>query len=163
VQYTEACIVPAVNTEVMTSLDEFVSRYLDDRRGQPTSILYLGSDNSSATVRSAFADPAWRFTSADPVDGRAALDGVRPQSVDVMITSEPLVDVDFPWVAVLQFARVLRPGGYGCFSLRNPERVHGSPETWREALDGVVELVEWANLEAVDLVADRDRPAEIPR
>jgi len=140
--------------EATNPLSEFVSRYLGDRRGRPTSILHLGPETQAAVVRSGLADAAWDIETVDVTDDPGnALGRLKPRSADVIVATTPILETDFPWVTALRVANVLRPRGYACFSL-DAGQTAGLSDSWFATLDGVVELTEWANLEALDLVSN---------
>lgn len=141
--------------EATNPLTEFVTERLADRRGRPTSILHLGRDTQAASVRSSLDDPAWDIETVDITDDARDVLGERKQrSADVIVATTPVLESDFPWVTALRLANVLRPHGYACFSL-DAGRTAGLSDSWFATLDGVVELVEFANLEALDLVSNR--------
>jgi SAM-dependent methyltransferase len=138
-------------------LVEFVERYLGDRRGQPTAILHVADGDMGEGVEHAFRDPAWHLVTAHSfIAGRRsdkAISAIRRDAWDVVVASDPLLEHDFPWVAILQLARGLRPDGFGCFALNSGQPGVGP---WPQRLDQVVALVEWANLEALGLIGRPD-------
>ena len=141
--------------EATDPLSEFATEYLGDRRRKPTSILHLGRESQAAPVRSSLDDPAWEIETVDPTDDAGDILGEQKQrSADVIVATTPILESDFPWVIALQVANLLRPQGYACFSL-DAGHTAGLSDSWFATLDGVVELAEWANLEALDLVSNR--------
>lgn len=148
-------IVLRMTGEATNPLGEFVSRYLGDRRGKPTAVLHLGRETQAVSVRSSLDDAAWDIETVDVTDDPGdALGQRKPRSADVIVATTPILETDFPWVTALRIANILRPRGYACFSL-DAGQTAGLSDSWFATLDGVVELTEWANLEALDLVSNR--------
>jgi SAM-dependent methyltransferase len=150
-------------------LDIFVEGYMTDRRGRPTRILHIG-DEGIAAIHKVFGDSDWTLTTA----GRYNADDLTMQlqrsyqwselkakQFDVVTSSQALEHLDYPWVTMLELARVLRPGGLACIVASSDRREHLPPtDCWRFNADGLIALVEWADLESLELaVESRDNSA----
>jgi SAM-dependent methyltransferase len=144
-------------------LDAFVKRYMTDRRGTPTKILQIG-DEGVDIVQKVFSDPSWTLTTAGqyPVGDLTVQlqrsyqwSELKAKQFDVVTSSQALEHVDYPWVTMLELTRVLRPGGLACIVASSDRREHLPPvDCWRFNADGLIALVEWADLESLALVVE---------
>jgi len=150
-------------------LDVFVKGYLADRRGIPTRILHIG-DEGIDVVRRVFGEPDWSLTTAGQytagdltVQLRQSYQWseIKAKQFDVVTSSQTLENLDYPWVTMLELARVLRPGGLACVLASSDRREHLPPtDCWRFKADGLIALAEWADLESLELaVESRDNSA----
>lgn len=137
----------------------FVKEDLGDRRGQPLRVLDVGSMDVNGSYRQFFDDPAWSYTGLDMEAGNG-VDVVLPQpydwsavasgSFDVVISGQAFEHIEFPWVTILEVARVLRPGGLLCLIVPSGGYEHRYPvDCWRYYPDGIRALARWADLDVV--------------
>lgn len=140
-------------------LQGFVRQHLQSRRGHPTMILHVG-DEGVDEIRPVFDDPTWTFTNAGQLRGRSqvtlqhsyAWPELKSDAYDVVTSSQAFEHFDFPWVAALELARVLRPGGLACLIASSDPRDHlPAVDGWHFHSDGLMALVEWADLENLQL------------
>lgn len=137
----------------------FVREELADRRGGRLDVLDVGSMDVNGSYRQFFDDPQWRYTGMDMELG-PGVDIVLPQpyewaaladdSFDVVVSGQAFEHIEFPWVTILEVARVLRPGGLVCLIVPSSGYEHRYPvDCWRYYPDGVAALARWADFEVV--------------
>lgn len=142
----------------------FADGYMTDRRGTATQILHLG-DEGLGIIRDIFSDPDWTLTTAGQFAGgdlsvqlgqSYEWSEIKANQFDVVTSSQALEHFDFPWVTMLEITRVLRPGGLACIVASSDRREHLPPiDCWRFNADGLVALVEWADLENLELAVQK--------
>jgi SAM-dependent methyltransferase len=140
-------------------MQAFVDQYLAARRGQPLRILDIGSCDVNGTYRRFFEDPAWDYVGLDLAPGPGVDVVVRQPyrwrelptaSFDVVVSGQAFEHIEFPWVTILEVARVLRPGGLLCLIVPSSGPEHRYPlDCWRFYTDGLVALAHWADLDVV--------------
>jgi SAM-dependent methyltransferase len=137
----------------------FVTEELADRRGRPLLILDVGSMDVNGTYRQFFDDPAWTYTGVDMESG-PGVDTVLPQPYDwsslednrydVVVSGQAFEHIEFPWVTILEVARVMRPNGLLCLIVPSGGEEHRYPvDCWRYYPDGIRALARWADLDVV--------------
>lgn len=143
----------------LEAMARFVKEDLADRRGRPLQVLDVGAMDVNGSYRQFFDDPAWAYTGLDMEAGNG-VDVVLPQpydwsalnddSFDVVISGQAFEHIEFPWVTILEVARVLRPGGLLCLIVPSGGYEHRYPvDCWRYYPDGVRALAHWADLDVV--------------
>lgn len=143
----------------MEAMERFVAEDLADRRGRALQVLDVGSMDVNGSYRTLFDDPAWSYTGVDMAAG-PGVDAVLPQpydwsalkssSYDVIVSGQAFEHIEFPWVTILEVARVLRPGGLVCLIVPSSGFEHRFPvDCWRYYPDGVRALAHWADLDVV--------------
>lgn len=143
----------------LEAMARFVKEDLVDRRGQALQILDVGSMDVNGSYRQFFDDPDWTYTGVDMEPGNG-VDQVLPQpydwsgladeAYDVVISGQAFEHIEFPWVTILEVARVLRPGGLLCLIVPSGGYEHRYPvDCWRYYPDGIAALARWADLDVV--------------
>ena len=143
----------------MQAMARFVEQHLASRRGRPLSVLDVGSMDVNGSYRTLLDDPAWTYTGLDMAAGPGVdvvLAGpydwsvVASSSFDVVISGQAFEHIEFPWVTILEVARVLRPGGLVCIIVPSGGYEHRYPlDAWRYYPDGVRALARWADLDVI--------------
>lgn len=141
----------------MEGMANFVATHLANRRGQALTVLDIGSMNFNGSYRALFDVPGWTYTGLDMAAGPGVdlvLDspynwgGVSSNAYDVVISGQAFEHIEFPWVTILEVARVLRPGGLVCIVVPSAGFEHRYPvDCWRFYPDGVRALARWADLD----------------
>jgi SAM-dependent methyltransferase len=142
----------------------FVEGYMTGHRGMPARVLHIGDEGLGA-IHEIFGDPHWTLTTAGQYPtGDLTLklqrsyqwSELKANQFDVVTSSQALEHFDYPWVTMLEMARVLRPGGLVCIVASSDRREHLPPiDCWRFNTDGLIALVEWAGLESLELKVER--------
>jgi SAM-dependent methyltransferase len=143
----------------MAAMADFVEEHLGPRRGQKLRILDVGSMDVNGSYRAFFDDPAWAYTGLDLAEG-PGVDVVVDQpyrwrdladgSFDVVVSGQAFEHFEYPWVSMLEVARVLRPGGLVCVIVPSGGYEHRYPlDCWRYYPDGIAALARWADLDVV--------------
>lgn len=143
----------------LEAMARFVEEELGDRRGQALQILDVGSMDVNGSYRQFFDDPAWTYTGVD-MEAGPGVDAVLPQpydwsgladsAYDVVVSGQAFEHIEFPWVTILEVARVLRPGGLLCLIVPSGGHEHRYPlDCWRYYPDGIRALAHWADLDVV--------------
>ena len=85
--------------------------------------------------------------------GRAESTGLADASVDLVVCTQVLEHTRAPWLAVREFARILKPGGSLLFSVPHVWFHHPHPhDYWRMTREGVAALCEEGGFEVVEIV-----------
>ena len=144
----------------LTRMQSFATEYVDCRRGQPLRILDIGSYDVNGTYRQVLDDPAWEYVGIDAVTGPGVdvtvqqtyrWPELRHDSFDLAVSGQAFEHIQFPWVTILEVARVLRPGGLLFLVVPSSGPEHRFPmDCWRYYPDGLVALAQWADLDVVE-------------
>ena len=137
----------------------FVTEDIAERRGQRLAVLDVGAMDVNGSYRQLFDDPLWSYTGMDAAAGNGVdlvlaepydWSGLRDRTFDVVISGQAFEHIEFPWVTILEVARVLRPGGVACLIVPSAGYEHRYPlDCWRYYPDGVRALARWADLDVV--------------
>ena len=85
---------------------------------------------------------------------RAEDTGLAAGSVDLIVCTQVLEHTRSPWLAMREFARILRPGGSLVFSVPHVWFFHPHPnDYWRMTAEGIVALCGEGGFEVVDVKA----------
>lgn len=154
----------------MAAMQRFVQQHLASSRGRPLRILDIGSMDLNGSYRTFFDDPAWNYTGVDAEPGPGVdlvlrgpydWDALGSASYDVVVSGQAFEHIRFPWVSMLEVARVLRPGGLACILVPSGGYEHRYPvDCWRYYPDGVAALAAWADLEVVAATTDWEPRAD---
>lgn len=141
----------------MESMSNFVTKYLQDRRGGRMRVLDVGAMNVNGTYRDLFDDPLWEYVGLDMgpgpgvdkvLDSPYSWRGISPKSYDVIISGQAFEHIEFPWISMLHITRSLVEGGLVCLIVPSGGHEHRYPvDCWRYYPDGVRALARWADLE----------------
>lgn len=143
----------------MAAMARFVTEHLDARRHEALRILDVGSMDVNGSYRTLLDAPTWSYTGLDLAPG-AGVDVIVDQpytwsnlgrgSFDVVVSGQAFEHFEFPWVSMVEVARVLRPGGLACLIVPSGGYEHRYPlDCWRYYPDGIAALARWADLEVV--------------
>ena len=144
----------------LINVERFRDQYLHQHRGQPLTILDLGSTEMGASYRRIFEVPGWNYIGADlaagpnvslvlrePYRWREVASG----SVDVLVSGQVLEHVEFFWLTMLEISRVLKPGGMACLVVPSAGPEHRYPvDCWRFYQDGMRALARFARLDVLE-------------
>lgn len=84
--------------------------------------------------------------------GTAETTGLEHQSVDLVFCTQVLEHTRRPWVALQEFHRILRPGGFVLFTVPHVWFYHPHPsDFWRLTAEGASALCEDAGLTVLDI------------
>jgi SAM-dependent methyltransferase len=73
---------------------------------------------------------------------------IRDNYCDVVISGQVFEHIEFPWLTMLEIARVVKPNGLVCIIAPNGLGLHRYPvDCWRFYSDGMIALAKWAGLE----------------
>jgi SAM-dependent methyltransferase len=139
----------------------FREKRLAGLEGRPLRILDVGSTDVNGTYREVFDRPGWEYRGADTAPGKN-VDIVLPdpndwsqvpgESFDVVISGQAFEHMPCFWIAALEIARVLKPGGWCCIIAPASGPEHRYPvDCWRFYPDGMRSLAEWARLTPVEV------------
>jgi SAM-dependent methyltransferase len=143
----------------LARMNNAVAEHLHDRRGTRLRILDVGSLDVNGTYRCLFDDPQWEYVGLDMVPGRGVdlvvsqpyrWSEIQAASFDVVVSGQAFEHIEFPWVTILEVARVLRPAGLLFLVVPSSGPEHRHPlDCWRFYTDGIVALAHWADLDVV--------------
>lgn len=147
----------------MREMKRFVNLYLDER--DSLSILDVGSYSVNGAYTPLFNYPNWAYSGLDIEEGPnvdiVATDPynwlIEDNSYDVVVSGQCLEHVEYPWLTMVEIARVLRPGGLHCNIAPSSGYVHEHPiDTFRYNPDGMRALAKWAELEVIEIGSSND-------
>ena len=139
----------------------FRDNYLSGREKEALRIIDLGSCDVNGSYRSLFDKPNWSYTGVDLEKGPNVdivlenpylLNGIRSNSVDVLISGQTFEHIEYFWITMLEIARVLKTGGLCCIIAPSGGYQHRYPvDCWRFYPDGFSALARFAGLEAKEI------------
>lgn len=151
----------------MSSLDKmdwFVKKYLGQYSDKPLKVLDVGSQDVNGTYRQFFENRHWEYIGCDMVPGKNvaiilknAYDWkeIESGSIDVVITGQTFEHVEYPWITILEIARVLKTEGICCIIAPASGPEHKYPvDCWRIYPDGFKALAKFASLEVIEAFTD---------
>ncbi len=143
----------------MQAMQRFVAEYLSDRRSESLQILDVGSMDVNGSYRTILDSPEWHYTGVD-ADAGDGVDLVLPSpydwsplssdAYDVVISGQTFEHIEYPWVTLMEVARVLKPAGIVCLIVPSGGYEHRYPvDCWRYYPDGISALARWADLDVL--------------
>lgn len=136
----------------------FRDKFLNGREQEPLRIVDLGSQDINGSYRMIFASPRWEYVGIDMEPGKNVdvvladpyhWKEISARSVDIVVSGQA-----FEHIAMLQIARVLKPGGLCCVIAPSGGVEHRYPvDCWRFYPDGFRALARYAGLEVLDTYA----------
>jgi SAM-dependent methyltransferase len=140
-------------------MKDLVDAHLGNRRGERLRVLDVGSYDVNGSYRALFDEPYWDYVGLDVAPGRGVdvaigrlyrWGEIASRSVDIVISGQAFEHIEFPWVSILEVARVLRPGGLLILIVPSSGPEHRYPlDCWRFYPDGITALAHWADLDVV--------------
>ena len=145
-------------------MQAFRDAYLAEAKGRPLKILDVGSASieGGVTYRDLFG--AWDYlgldadrapnvdlTVADPYHWRELADA----SFDVVVSGQAFEHIEWPWLTIMEIARVLKPAGLAAITAPSGGHVHRYPtDCWRYYPDGLPALAKYAGLSLIESDVD---------
>ena len=153
----------------LEKMSSFVNEHLSAKRGQPLTVLDIGSTDVNGSYKPFFDDPEWKYLGLDlepgknvdivaksPYDWRE----LSSSSIDVVVSGQAFEHIEFFWLTALEIARVLRPGGLGCLLAPSGGPEHRYPQDcWRFYPDGMRALAKFAHFDVITATTDWNPPA----
>lgn len=143
----------------MEAMADFVQEFLEPWRGKPLNVLDVGSMDVNGSYRVLFDDPAWQYTGVDAEAGMGVdlvltrayrWNRLESAEFDVVISGQAFEHIEFPWVSMLEVARVMKPGALLCVLVPSGGYEHRYPlDCWRYYPDGIAALARWADLDVL--------------
>lgn len=142
-------------------MSHFRQRFLAGRESQPLQIYDIGSQDVNGSYRPLFETPAWCYRGVDMAPG-ANVDivladschwrEIPSKSADVVVSGQAFEHMASIWVAIIEIARILVPGGVCCIIAPSSGPEHRYPlDCWRIYPDGFVSLSKLAGLDVVEV------------
>ena len=140
----------------------FRDSYLVDLRERPLKILDVGSAAvlGSISYRDLFATQSWHYVGLDTQPGPnvdvVATDPYRwrdfaDASFDVVVSGQAFEHIEWPWLTIVEIARVLKPNGLAAITAPSGGHVHRYPtDCWRYYPDGFPALAKYAGLSVIE-------------
>jgi len=148
-------------------MEGFVKDYLSEYKDREFLIIDLGSQSISGmkTYKGIFNGfERWVYKGVDIAAGEnvdiVLSDPYRwvkieDESIDVLITGQTLEHIEYPWLTMLEIARVLKPGGVACIIAPSSGPEHKYPvDCWRIYPDGMRALAKYSGLEVIEVFTD---------
>ena len=139
-------------------MQAFRDAYLAEARNLRLKILDVGSASIDGvgTYRDLFATDNWEYFGLDtqpaPNVDIAVSDPyhwreLREASFDVVISGQAFEHIEWPWLTIMEIARVLRPAGFAAITAPSSGHVHRHPtDCWRYYPDGFPALSKFGGL-----------------
>lgn len=148
-----------MHTSSMDAMREFVADRLTAHIGKPLRSLDVGAMNVNGSYRDLMADPAWQYTGLDAAPGPGVdvvmtepyrWRALKSNTYDVVVSGQAFEHIEYPWVTMVEIARVLKPGGIVCVIAPSGGHEHRYPvDCWRYYPDGMAALARWADLDVI--------------
>lgn len=145
----------------MENMAKFRQTWLARREQEPLLILDLGSMDVNGSYRELFDRPPWIYKGVDMAPGKNVdivlqntwhWKDIPSDSVDVLISGQAFEHIAFFWIAMLEVARVLKPGGICCIIAPSSGPQHRYPvDCWRFFPDGMNALARFARLKVLSV------------
>jgi SAM-dependent methyltransferase len=141
---------------------------LTARRGQPLSILDVGSADVNGSYREIFDLPGWHYTGLDMAPGKNV--DVVPRDpyywqeipaaiADVVVSGQAFEHAEFFWESMREIMRTLKPEGLCCILAPSAAPEHRHPvDCWRFYPDGFLALARYVGLEVLEVSTDWEAP-----
>jgi SAM-dependent methyltransferase len=149
-------------------MQAFRDAYFNDMTEGPRDILDVGSASvfgEDDGYRPLFREPAWRYVGLDTAPGHnvdmvvaSAYDwrDIVDESYDVVISGQAFEHIAWPWLTMMEIARVLRPGGLAAITAPSAGHAHRFPlDCWRFYPDGFPALAAFAGLGLIEQHTDQ--------
>jgi SAM-dependent methyltransferase len=141
-------------------MQAFRDAYLADAKGATLKILDVGSASieGGVTYRDLFGNwdylgldaehaPNVDLTVKDPYHWRELADA----SFDVVVSGQAFEHIEWPWLTIMEIARVLKPAGLAAITAPSAGHVHRYPtDCWRYYPDGFPALAKYAGLSLIE-------------
>jgi SAM-dependent methyltransferase len=139
-------------------MQAFRQAYLSGYAGSACAILDVGSASFGGDdgYLPLFDDPNWRYTGLDLAPARNVDLVVRQsfswkeiadRSFDVVVSGQAFEHIAWPWLTMMEIARVLRPGGLAALTAPSSGHAHRYPlDCWRFYPDGFPALAAYAGM-----------------
>lgn len=144
----------------LAKMKYFVKKYLERYSDRKLRILDIGSQDVNGSYKQFFVKENWQYVGCDMVEGNNVdiiLKDVYnwkefdTNSFDVIITGQTFEHIEYPWLTILEIARVLKPGGLCCIIAPAAGPEHKYPvDCWRIYPDGFKALAQYASLEVIE-------------
>ena len=148
-------------------MQAFREAYLGAFKGHALSVLDVGSASVSGEddgYRPLFSDAAWRYVGLDLAPARnvdVVVSSIfewcelAEASFDVVISGQAFEHIAWPWLTMMEIARVLRPDGLAAITAPSAGHVHRFPlDCWRFYPDGFPALAQFAGLTLIEQHVD---------
>ena len=113
------------------------------------------------TYRDLFNDKPFEYIGLDMVEGPNVSivvkapykwSEVSDDFCDILVSGQVFEHVEFPWVTMMEIARVVKPNGLICIIAPNSLGLHRYPvDCWRYHSDGMIALAKWVGLEVLHI------------
>lgn len=134
--------------------------HLQERKSEKLNIFDLGSQNIGGTYRHIFEQDNWNYIGVDLDFGNNVdvilkdaykWSEIKSESIDVVVSGQTLEHIEYPWLSILEIARILKPGGLCCLIAPSSGYEHRYPvDCWRVYPDGMKALSNFARLEVLE-------------
>jgi SAM-dependent methyltransferase len=137
---------------------------LDDN--EPKTVFDVGSCciDDHLSYREIFNDDRFTYVGLDMIEGTNVTIAVKSpykwnevddNYCDILISGQAFEHIEFPWLAITEIARIVKPGGVICIIAPNGLGFHRHPvDCWRYYSDGMIALARWAGLEILHVSTD---------
>ena len=142
----------------MLRMKWFAENYCIDGNGTKI-VLDIGSYcfSNRPTYRDVFSGNRFNYIGLDMVEGPNVSIAVKTpykwsevddNFCDILISGQAFEHIEFPWLTIVEIARVVKPGGLICIIAPNGLGFHRFPvDCWRYYSDAMVALAKWGGLE----------------
>jgi len=141
-------------------MQAFRDAYLAEVEGAPLKVLDVGSASieGGVTYRDLFG--AWDYLGLD-ADRAPNVDltvkdpyhwsELAEASFDVVVSGQAFEHIEWPWLTIMEIARVLKPAGLAAITAPSGGHVHRYPtDCWRYYPDGLPALARYAGLSVIE-------------
>jgi len=146
----------------MLRMEWFRDNYADKMDENPIKIADIGSKTAlgqTDTYRSLFPRPKYEYMGIDMEKGSNvdlaisfpySWNELRKDRFDIAISGQAFEHMEFPWIAMREMARIVRPGGLVCVIAPSMAPLHRYPVHCQNYFsDGMIALARYACLKAL--------------
>jgi len=144
----------------MDKMRAFKEKYLADKSDEPLVIVDIGAQSIGGSYREIFSVATWKYLGVDISPGEN-IDlvvedpydwaEIKTDSIDVIVSGQTFEHIEYFWLTIGEFARVLKPGGLCCIIAPSGGREHRYPvDCWRFYPDGFKALAKYGGLNVLE-------------
>lgn len=149
-----------MHDSAMMTMAYFRDKYMD--KNKITKIVDIGSMDINGSFRDLLNEKLWMYQGVDIEEGRNvdtvlkdphSWKELKDEDYDVVISGNTFEHIKFPWLAIKEVYRILRPQGIACILAPSEAPIHGFPlDCWRIQFDGMSALCEWSGLKSLEVM-----------
>lgn len=149
------------------NMKSFKEKFLQGKRDEELLIFDIGSCDINGSYRPIFNEPLWEYVGVDTAIGKNvdlvikdlySWNQIITGSADVVISGQAFEHMEYPFLAILEIERILKPGGLCCIIAPSGGPDHKYPiDCWRFHPDGFISLARLARMDVLEVYAQWEK------